>query len=157
MGGMPNSNFNPRPGHGCPADLFAGASLSQPLPRGAVVHHAEQTLIIWSHRPTGIALGLPISPQIGPRHRSHVPLSPSDCTALGLRPRASIIETGQPMIGVDQPPQLVGQCSPDLLARIAVTIRRARESVAIETMLAAPTSRRDWHSPNAMWNVWAAG
>ena len=95
------------------------------LTRGAIVYYAEQSLIVWTHKPDGIALGIAIRPQTGPRHRSHVPISPTACLPLGLRPRASIVATAEPMIAIDMPPRFLGRAPAALLAEIADTIRRA--------------------------------
>ena len=95
------------------------------LTRGAIVYYAEQSLIVWTHKPDGVALGILVRPQTGPRHRSHVPISPTACPPLGLRPRASIVETAEPMIAIQQPPRVLGQAPATLLTEIADTIRRA--------------------------------
>jgi hypothetical protein len=103
------------------------------------VHLAAQSLIIWDDRPGRASLGIPVMPQTGPRHRSHVPLSPAEARALGLPPLASVIRTADPMIAAPagQAARL-GACSADLLARIAATIGRARSAADYELAMTSP-------------------
>jgi hypothetical protein len=101
------------------------------------VRYAEQSLIILGHLPNGVALGIPVTPQTGPRHRSHVPLSAEQCSALGLRPRASVIATQEPTINLSpkHQPSVLGCCSTSLLMQIADTIRRARFASTFESAM----------------------
>jgi hypothetical protein len=95
--------------------------------RGAIVLTTEHALIIWHYLPNGDPLGLPVAPQTGPRHRSHVPLSPDEARTLGLRPLASIVKTADPMIELAELPVRILAVAPaTLVLRIADTIRRSR-------------------------------
>jgi hypothetical protein len=103
------------------------------------VQHAELSLIIWDDRPGGASFGIRVMPQTGPRHRSHVPLSPAECRALGLPPLASVIRTADPMIAIRAAQAAVlGACSADLLQRIGATIGRARFAADYEQAMTPP-------------------
>jgi hypothetical protein len=112
--------------------------LPEPLTRGAVIFYAERTFIIWTHRPDGIALGLSVRPQTGPRHRSHVPISQNDCEPLGLRRFASIVATGEPLIAIPTQSLVLGRAPASLLAQIAETIRRADFADRFERQMTPP-------------------
>ena len=93
----------------------------------------EHALIIWHYLGNGDAFGLPVTPQTGPRHRSHVPLSPDEARTLGLRPLASIVKTGDPMIELaGLPARVLAVAPPTLVLRIAETIRRSMYAASIE-------------------------
>jgi hypothetical protein len=115
--------------------------LPEPLTRGAVVYYAERTFIIWTHKPDGIALGLSVRPQTGPRHRSHVPVSPNDCEPLGLRRLTSIVATGEPLIAIREQPLVLGRAPATLLAQISETIRRAEFADHFERAMTPPLTR----------------
>jgi len=76
--------------------------------------------------------GIPVRPQTGPRHRSQVHVAPMQAAILGLKPRASVIQTEQPLVFVDDIPKVVGHCDLSLVSMIAGTILRAREAERFE-------------------------
>jgi hypothetical protein len=124
-----------------PAGLvfFTEESLTPPVLRGAVVHQADCSLIIWERRPSGALLGIPVMPQTGPRHRSHVQLSPAESREVGLPARTAVIRTGDPLVALaGDPPQVVGYCPLSLQNRIATTIRRALSASMFELGMTAP-------------------
>jgi hypothetical protein len=109
-----------------------GDRLSNQLRRGDVVRLADHVLIVWEIDSAGMPLGIPVRPQTGPRHRSHVPIPPFQAGVLGLKPRASVIQTEDVMVYLDDMPQLLGHADDALVADIARTIMRARHAAAFE-------------------------
>jgi hypothetical protein len=109
-----------------------GIVLTNSLRRGDVVRHAEHVLIVWEIDAAGVPRGIPIRPQTGPRHRSHVLVSPTQSAILGLKQRASVVLTDDPLVCMDDIPQVIGHCDVALVAVIAHTIMRARHAEAFE-------------------------
>lgn len=97
-----------------------------------MVRYAEHVLIVWEIDTAGMPLGIPVRPQTGPRHRSHVPVPPFQAGVLGLKPRAAIVATEDAMIYLAEMPQVLGHCDDLLLANIARTIMRSRQAAAFE-------------------------
>lgn len=89
-----------------------------PLPRGAVVRRDSRSWVVWND-----PIALPLDPQTGPRHRSHV--------RLDFGGRAVLVRCLDPVL-LREGYQVVGQCDPDIVARIATTIQRAIDAAAIE-------------------------
>ena len=114
------------------SSTFWGIVLTSSLRRGDVVRHAEHVLIVWEIDTAGVPRGIPIRPQTGPRHRSHVPVPPMESAMLGLKQRASVILTNDPLVCMDYIPQVIGHCHPSLLEDITRTIARARQAAAFE-------------------------
>jgi hypothetical protein len=97
------------------------------LARGAVVRCDSRTWIVWTY-PAGAhgadPIALPLEPQTGPRHRSHV--------RLDFAGRASIVRLLRPTTIPRSRCERLGQCGPDIVASIAVSMRRALEADAAE-------------------------
>jgi len=51
---------------------------------------------------------------------------------LGLKQRASVILTDDPLVCMDYIPQVIGHCNPPLLEDITRTIVRSRQAAAFE-------------------------
>lgn len=87
--------------------------------RGAVVAYSGRSWVIWSYPRARYAepLALPIVPQHGPRHRSHV--------RVDLGGRAVMIQTldAVPLVGADC--MQTGRLTHDVISEIEQTMQRA--------------------------------
>jgi hypothetical protein len=90
--------------------------------RGALVASAGRTWVIWSY-PRGRytdPLALPVAPQHGPRHRSHVRIE--------LRGRVAMIATLDAVPLDASECALLGRLPLDTIAEIELTMRRAEQA-----------------------------
>jgi hypothetical protein len=96
--------------------------------RGAVVASLGRNWVVWSYPRARYAepLALPIVPQTGPRHRSHV--------RIDLRNRACLIQTLDlvPLVAADC--MLLEQLPFNVIAEIELTIRRAVHARELEAV-----------------------
>jgi hypothetical protein len=105
-----------------PADRFE---------RGAVVRCNNRTWIVWTY-PRGLRfadpIALPLMPQTGPRHRSHVRLTlGSQPLLVHLLDRVSL-----PHLDCER----IGQCNAEIVALLAASMQRAIDAAEAERQVA---------------------
>jgi hypothetical protein len=94
--------------------------------RGAVVRCDDRTWIVWAYPPGRFAdpIALPLVARNGPLHRSHVRLDFAD--------RPVVVRCLDPATLPRDRCARIGQCTPEIIATIAVSMRRAIEASQIE-------------------------
>jgi len=97
--------------------------------RGAVVAYLGRNWVVWSYRRAhryAEPVALPVVPQTGPRHRSHV--------RIDLSGRTCLIQTLEPLSLVAADCVLVGQLPFSTIAEIDLTMRRAAQARDMEAV-----------------------
>ena len=87
----------------------------------------SRTWIVWSYpdgKPSADPIALPAMPQTGPRHRSHA--------RLDFAGKAILVHLLEPATLPARDCELVGQCTPEIVALLAFSMRRAIASHEIE-------------------------
>ena len=95
--------------------------------RGAVVRCNTRTWIVWTYsRGQGICdpIALPVMPQTGPRHRSQ--------ERLDFGGRSVLVRLLEPTPLARQDCELIGQCTPEIVARLAISMQRAIDAIETE-------------------------